>query len=306
VVTSNARSSFLVGIEALRKSIDSPLVSAGDTVGMFLRRGLTIVSYNLLEAFMVERLTEISAHINSGISHFTDLPLKLQLAAAQDLLKIANAQLQWSTNDVQSKLDYARDVGQSLAANTGPLNLSPLMWQWSGSNMSLDDFTRAMRLFHVEQPWTVIEHISKRIGSPLSDSRKVMEALLRERNKCAHQSSYSVSNLWIRAVPNQLLHLALGADVCISFGANMMHHGDTSFYKDEKWFNASRVTIRFVRERKRDWADIVEGSTRAVHVNLDRDAVKRQAITSARGRGQVIVVQDSTHQTLDWTYPELP
>ncbi len=74
----------------MRQSLNSPLVRAGDAVGSFLRRGLTIVSYNLLEAFVAERVEEVAKHINSGISHFGDLPDPLQKAATVDVVRVAN------------------------------------------------------------------------------------------------------------------------------------------------------------------------------------------------------------------------
>src|SRR4051812_32601475 len=85
-VGSKARESFLDGLDALRQSIDTPLVTGADTVGSFLRRGLTVVSYNLLEAFMTERLEETAAYINGGLSHFADLPDRIKKAATQELL----------------------------------------------------------------------------------------------------------------------------------------------------------------------------------------------------------------------------
>src|ERR1700729_3202337 len=90
----SARSQFLAGLRALRQSLDNPLVSASDDVGAFLRRGLTIVSYNLLESFMSARLEELAKHINSGYTHFIDLPDRLQRAATLDVLRFANSRMQ--------------------------------------------------------------------------------------------------------------------------------------------------------------------------------------------------------------------
>ncbi|RZU49350.1 hypothetical protein EV385_1095 [Krasilnikovia cinnamomea] len=305
-MASKARKSLITGVEALRQSLVSSLVSGSDTVGQFLRRGLTIVSYNLLEAFMVERTTEIAGHVNSGLSHFSDLPPKLQKAAAHDLLRIANSQLQWSTSDLASILDYTRDVGESLASTAGALRLSPLMWQWSKSNMSVDDYTRTLRLFHVDQPWDTVGEIARRVGMPMHDPRSVLHNLLQERNKCAHQSSYVVSNLFVRTIPGQIIQLALAADIAMSVAAERMRQADASFYSDEKWFTASRITFRFVQKRSKQWADVPEGASRAKRVGPDVQTVMRYAMTNAKGQMQVVVATDAARQVLDWVYPECP
>lgn len=303
---SKARESFLAGIQALRKSIDTDLVSGNDTVGSFLRRGLTIVSYNLLEAFIAERLNEVAIHVNSGLGHFSDLPDRMKRAATQELLRVANSQLQWSNDDLNSVIDYTASVGECLAASSGPLRLSPLMWQWTGSNMSTEDFQRTMRLFHVREPWETLKQLTARLGNLLPDPKATLSGLARERNKCAHQSSYSVSNLFIRAIPNQVLSLGLGADMSISVSANRIHLADSSFYNDEKWFHPGRVSFRFVNQRKGGWAEMVEGRPTAARVNRDRDAAVRAALHAARGKLQIVVVQDTARQTLDWAYPEFP
>ncbi|NJC11908.1 hypothetical protein F4558_001734 [Micromonospora profundi] len=303
-MTSKARESFLTGIEALRTSIDTPLVSGGDTVGSFLRRGLTIVAYNLLEAFMVERLEETATHVNAGIGHFSDLPERLKKAATQDLLKVANAQLQWSTDDLSSLVSYTRELGECLAASSGALRLSPLMWQWSGSNMSADDYHKTLRLFHVKDPWDTIKHLAGRIGVSMPDARATMVALSRERNNCAHRSSYSVSNLFIRAIPNQILTLGLGADMSVSVAAHQIRQADPQFHNDEKWFHPGRITFRFVQQRSGTWAEVVEGRTRAVRLTSDQNAAIRAALGAAYGKSQLVVVQDGARRILDWAYPE--
>jgi len=305
-VGSRARESFLTGLVALRDSIDSPLISGGDAVGSFLRRGLTIVSYNLLEAFIGERLEEVASYINGGLSHFSDLPDRIKRAAAQELLGIAQSKVRRIGPDLSDVLAYTTEVGQSLAASGGPLRLSPLMWQWTGSNMAVDDFHRTMRLFHIKNPWDTVRDISIRIGSPMPDPRVTLGGLLRERNLCAHRSSYSVSNLWIRAVPTQLLILALSADIGISVAASRMHAADPVFYQDDGWFSPNRIVLRFVHQRRNAWAEVLEGRQRAIRVNADVVIATRAAMSAALGRSQVVVVQDMARQTIDWAYPDFP
>lgn len=305
-MSSAARKSFLASLESLRQSLDSPLVSGSDAVGSFLRRGLTIVSYNLLEAFVAARLSEIAAHVNGGVAHFGDLPDKLQRAATSDVLRIANSRVQRAGWDLTSAVAFTTQVGNSLAASSGPLQLSPLTWQWPGSNMGAEDARRAMRLFHVQSPWSTIATISNRTGIGIPDPSATMAGLLRERNYCAHESAYQVSNLWIRAVPHQIQTIAMGFDIAISVSAHELHVGQRDFLNDEDWMCPSRITFRFIEQRKSKWVEILEGATRAAHINADMDLLLRNAINSSRGKHQLVIVRDQALQVLDWVYPELP
>jgi hypothetical protein len=305
-VSGHARRSFLENLTFLRKSLDSPLVSAADAVGSFLRRGLTIVSYNLLEAFITSRLDEVAEYVNSGVAHFGDLPERLQRAASFDVLRFANSRVQRASWDLASSLAFTTDIGASLAASSGPLKLSSLTWQWPGSNMTAEDVRRALRLFHVESPWSSVEQLASRVGATMPDPKTTLIGLLRERNNCAHESSYQVSNLWIRAVPNQLLIIGMGVDISISVASHELHIGKRDFLDDENWMKPDRVKFRLVQERNKEWAETLEGNIRAAHVSTDKEALIKGAINTARGRHQVVVVKDRTLQVVDWIYPELP
>jgi len=172
--------------------------------------------------------------------------------------------------------------------------------------MTADDFRKMLRLFHVEAPWKTLETLIGRTGAVMPDPETTLVGLLRERNNCAHQSSYEVSNLWIRSVPHQLQTIGMGADIAISVAAHEMHVGQVEFFGDENWMSPVRIHFRFAQERSRDWAEILEGNSKASHVNPDKDTLLRTAIGAARGRYQVVVVKDRTLQPVDWIYPELP
>jgi hypothetical protein len=129
---------------------------------------------------------------------------------------------------------------------------------------------------------------------------------LRERNKSAHDSSYQVSNLWIRAVPNQLQVIGMGIDVAISVAANQIHLANSSFLGDGKWLNPGRLAFRFVRERNNSWAEILEGRTRAAHVHADNEQAIKDAIITSKGKMEVVIIQNKSQQTIDWIYPDLP
>lgn len=305
-MSGDARRSFLASLGSLRESLESSLVSGGDAVGSFLRRGLTIVSYNLLEAFIAERATEIAEHVNGGVVHFGDLPDRLQRAATFDVIRFANSRMRREKMDLVSGLSFTADVGGSLAASSGPLKLSSLMWQWEGSNMGASDLGRALSLFHVSSPWKTVEELSRRAGAHVSDPEGTLNGFLRERNKCAHESTYEVSNLWIRAAPTQLQSIGMGADVAMSFAAHQLHIGRNDFLQDDKWMSPCRITYRFITQRKNKWVELVEGGLKPSHVSSDRDALMGGAVNAARGNDQVVIVRDEALQVLDWVYPELP
>jgi len=51
---------------------------------------------------------------------------------------------------------------------------------------------------------------------------------------------------------------------------------------------------------------MMEGKTRAFRVGNDKDSILREAINRARGKHQIVVVQNEVLQPIDWIYPEVP
>ena len=301
-----AKRAFIEGIGALEASVNSPLVSGADTVGAFLRRGLQVVGYGLLETFITDRLGEVSAHANSGISHVSDLPEKLQRAAFSEAIRVAASKMQWLGTDLSDILTFSSELGRSLSAASGPVNLSPLTWQWKGSNMGVEDLSRALRLFHVKAPFIALNSICGRMNFPVTDTKVAMAGLLRERNSSAHDSNYQVSNLVSRSTPTQLLALGCTTDTFISLAADRLRVADQSFLSDPDWLDSSRVAIRFLHARPRDWAEMPEGATRAVRVATDRTIAFKRACAASLGKAEIVVVQDQTRHVLDWACPDVP
>jgi len=304
-VSGDARRAFLEGIEALEGSLNTALVTGPDAIGEFLRRGLTIVGFNLLEAFISERLTEVCQYMNGGIAHFGDLPPRLQRAATRSILKVASARSQWLPTPAD-EVSFATDLGHSLVASSGAIRLSPLTFHWPGSNLTESDFQSALRLMHVAQPFATVTTLANRAGFSITDAKAAMVDMGRERNKCAHESGYSVSNLWIRSIPEKLKSLAFGADVALTFSSDRIRVSDATFLSDENWFAPNRVRLRFVEQRSRDWAVIPESRSTALRVAADRQGAMSLALTVALGADEVIVVRDQTRKPLDWLYPPLP
>jgi len=305
-MSSAARKVFIGGINALQTSINTPLVTGPDTVGSFLRRGLQVVGYGLLETFIVDRLNELSGHMNDGMSHVSDLPEKLRKAAFQDILRVAADKVQWAGPGLPDAVAFTSALGRSLIASSGPIHLSPLTWQWRGSNMGIADLNDMLRLFHVQAPWQTLTNISLRADFPVTDAKAAVTNLLQERNSSAHDSGHQVSNLIARAAPAQLLALGFSTDVLISLAAHQIRLASQEYWRDTNWLNSDKLKFRFVRFRTKEWAEVLEGRSKAARLNHDRDAASKSAFSASLGKLEVVVFQNSARQVLDWTYPDAP
>ena len=301
-MSSPARDSFLTALAAFRKSADEPAVLGNDAAADFLRRGLTVAGFNLLETFVAQRLEEYAAFLNAGHVQFLDLPEKLQRHAILNTVRVAAGRARRSDDDLVVLRAFSREVGESLAAVGTSLRLSAMAWLWDGSNMAPANYHDTLRRFHVQRPWQTGATLARRLGFVQPDLEAALRNLAEERHKCAHQSLYGVTALWLRAIPNRILALAAVFDILISAASVQLRSGDASFISDDDWLTESRLRLRFVRERPRGGAEILEGRTRASRVAADVDQLFRDSVTRA-APGEAIVRQDVHGQVVTWDVP---
>lgn len=308
-MASAARAAFVRGVAALETACDVHEVRSADPVGDLLRKGLTISAFNLLEGFISDRLTELAAFVNGGATQFTDLPDALQRRAIVRTIEVARGRVSRGQLETPELRDFSRSLGASLHAVDRSIALSPFTWLWSGSNLRADDFQQALRLLHVEQPWNSALGIAGRLGFETTDGSGAplrlsddLDALVRERHKCAHDAGYGVSTLWLRAVPKRILRLAIPFDVLASVAAERMRSGDPVFLSDANWMNEKRVELRFVRQRTTDFAESRENARRASF--RDKDGERLFAIAESRcAPHEALVMTDRTSKITAWSIP---
>lgn len=303
-MASSARDAFLTGLDALKGAVDLEPVRNADNTGDFIRRGLTVASFNLLESFIASRLEEVATFLNAGHAQFLDLPERLQRQSILNTVRVANGRLRRYRGDLNGLRSFARHLGASLTAVDRNLHLSEMTWLWEGSNLAMEDYANILRLFHVPEPWLTAKTIAERVGFGSLDLKAALEDLVRERHLCAHEALHGVTSIWLRTVPERLLVLASALDVLVSVAAVQMRTGQSAFLSDEKWLAEVKVQLRFVRERAAGAGEYLEGRTRANHVAVDVDAL--MAAAAGRCGDSEAIIRTSIAGTLvDWAVPAL-
>jgi len=283
-MVSAARSEFISGLTAFAAACEESAVIAPNNVGRFLRRGMTVAAFNLLEAFLENRLGELAQHVNSGTTQFLDLPDRMQKRSISQTLEVANAKLRRGTYNLTELRTFSSNVGHSLDAVGSAMSLSPFTWLWSGSNVTADDLSSMLSYFQVKQPWDAVREFAGQLGFPTVDAdgdnidfKQDLQALAAERHKAAHLASHPITSLWLRSAPDRILRLAVTLDILVSMGAHMLRTGDSNILSGRKWEPLRYVSFRFVRERGKDYAEFVGASPRAHRVSPDGDRLFAEA-----------------------------
>lgn len=308
-MVSVARDNFMSGLNAFTVASGESAVIAGDEVGSFLRRGMTVAAFNLLETFLDDRMQELAAHINGGATQFLDLPERLQRRAILQTLDVANARLRRASYETKDLRNFSHSVGQSLVAVNSSLSLSPFTWLWTGSNVSVDELTKLLSFLQVDKPWEGALLIAGRLGYATVDVsgagidlKADLQELAENRHRSAHVASHPVTSLWLRAVPNRILRIAAAVDMMMSAGAHLLRVGDPGMLAGSKWDPASRLKLRFVRERVHDYGEYVEGAKRASRKSADGAQLFLDASVRC-AEYEVLVRQDIASNVVNWSVP---
>jgi hypothetical protein len=310
-MASQARSAFIRGWNSCRSAVDQANVLASDDMGAFLRRGITVSAYNLLETFVAERLSELAAYVNGGHTQFLDLPERLQRQAITNTLNVANARLRWRRLSIVDLRSFSADVGGSLNAVGMTLKLSPMTWTWPGSNMGPNDFASALSFLHVDSAWLHVRKLAGRLGYPTTDPvgqpldyEADLDSLAKERHSCAHIADHPVTAVWLRSVPDRVMRYAVTFDALASASASKLRAGDPAFLSDKKWMTDSRIALRFVRARPRDFAEIKEGGTRAFRTSTSFPNLWAEAATRC-GPMEILAHSTLPGTLIDWCVPSV-
>ena len=310
-MTSLAREAFLSGLAAFQESLDEPRVLGKDDVGLFLRKGLTVAAYNLLETFVSSRLDELAGHVNGGVSQFLDLPEKLQRRAIVNSIQVGKSQISRAGIDLRELRTFSESLGKSLSAVNASLKISSLTWKWQGSNMGVDDYHAALRYFHVKNPWESVRLLAARLSFPTVDylgdpidQKQDLKELLMERHRSAHEPSTSVTALWLRTVPERILKYAVTFDLLASVAANLLRVGDSQMLSNEEYVDSKLISVRFVKARAKGFAEMLEGNTRASRVGDSLPTLLAAASTRCTQQ-QVLIEQSITGMTVTWSIPSV-
>lgn len=268
-----------------------------------------MAAYNLLETFLDDRLKELAAHVNAGSSQFLDLPDRLQKRSISQTLSVATARLRRSAFEIADLRAYSLDIGTSLSAVGGALAISPFTWAWTGSNLSSEDLQALLSYFQVEKPWNSALTLAGRLGFSTVDAngdaislKEDLDSLAAERHKSAHLATHPLTSLWLRAVPDRLMRIAVPVDAMASAGAHLLRVGNPAILAGKLWDPVTALRFRFVRERSRGFAEIIEGSTRAYRVSNDANQLYRAACSRCADL-EIAVLQGLAYDVRGWSVP---
>lgn len=273
--------------------------SEHNNVANLLRKGLSIVAFNILEDFIKNKAYEsLDIIAASGIS-YNNLPNELQDYAIAGALSSLNFQ---SGLLKKENLDYKLLIQQETKkiASTAdtPFFLSKYTLLSSGSNVLSREISDFLRAFGIGNGWVQLKVISDSIGGGIPDLGQAYNLASQRRHNSAHSATYMYNTSWLTNLKAEILSICASIDVAISSRCRQAsrfplvplasHNLNTELNFRFLEFQGSiyRETRTIGGSSRKNWTDL----------NAAIDELQPKSLS----RKEFLIVLDSTRRITNW------
>lgn len=304
---STARQNYIQRIAALKYAMEDEIVQDQPPTNVrhnerarFLRNGLAIISFNILEDFIKNRIAEILQQVSTSSVAFSRLPARLQEATLLDPLtgidKVAKLMkrsgLDWKT--------FVQDQSRILMSSTiSPYSLTGYGMGYQGSNLGEKEVAEFMGNFQVKGGWDSIERVTAAIGCTVVTAKQVFVNAANRRHTAAHDPN---SHIPYTDIENFLTHgkaIAFAFDMLISKAAHNLRKSYAPYLAGVQILPAD-LQFRFVRKTPRGYLEMNITNISGLKNHPSENA----AITSIQGRrnynDEMLVVVEVPSKVENW------
>lgn len=278
---------------------NSPVASEKDPARL-LRNGLAAVSYAAFEDFFVTRTAEALSSLDGTTVPFRRLPDKLKEAATLGAVRAINFRAGFE--EPSTRMRFIQDhVGFVYSTSSSSYRFSPLTFTPYSTNLTSDDFERALKAVVVDAPWPQLTALATRVGYGVAGLKERIAGILAQRNEAAHSPAADISVADLKQLPHDLLAAALAFDAVFCRAITLLSARHASIDVNEKLAAvADTITIVFLDHAKGKIREVNEGGTRAIRVHHSIADALLSASPRAAKVSALLVVRDEQGRPVDW------
>ncbi|MBO9564432.1 MAG: hypothetical protein J7621_16730 [Niastella sp.] len=304
---STARSFYIQRLGILKHTLAESIVQDRPPTDVqhnerarFLRNGLAIISFNILEDFFKSRIAEVLQHIVTSPVGFNRLPAKLQEAALlHSLVGIDKVAKRMKSSGADWRT-FVQTQTQLLSSSTGiPYGLSGYGMGFQKSNLDANDVPEFMGNFHIDGGWASIEHVTTLVGCTVVAARQVFFNAANRRHAAAHDPNSHIPFTDVEDFITHAKAIALAFDLLISQAAHNLKNSFAPYIAGTK-ITPGDLRLRFIRKIGAHYNEMNVGNSTVIK----RCADEATAVASLRARrnysGEMIVVVDYPSKAENW------
>ena len=302
---SNARSSFLEEIQALKEAVSLPDVSSAMGFELspgvnLLRRGASITGLILLESFVRNRTEEVLGELKDWPAQFSDFPRKFRDRATIGALPLIE---RYAKMLRRLELDYESEIiteVKRMASISPPLfHFTKFVGGDYTGNISDKGTEELLSVFQVKNCWNSMHSLSSDIGFGVPSVKEVLKAIVRNRHKCAHVADYSPSANDIFELPQNLVLVGICIDTALSASVQAALN-DWKAWRSENFDWKTGLDLFFVAPSGLKYRLYKKDAQRATKILDVPDNAKTFLPRKPNGKTQLIVLHASDFRPEKW------
>lgn len=300
------RESLISRLDALRSACDEPLlVNTADSLhserAKQLRNGISVMIFSALEEFVRLRVADALSKIVPAALPFGALSEELRKAATLGAIQGLLFQQKFVAED--QKISFLSQEIKALATVADQnYKISRFAFAHSNANVQLEEITSLLEALSVEKPWETVYHTARRLklATP-NPSKAEFRALSADRHAAAHQQSFDIPNLDLKARIDSALSIGLALDVVISAAVRNLNTCMAKYHA-LKELKSADVNIFFVSmaPKKNKFRFEQEGRARALQTNNTLQIMKATGLQKLSQCHGVLVLHDGAYRPKEW------
>lgn len=304
-----AKDKLLERLSTLEETISLPVLLNQQAANVqhnraatFLRKGIGIVAFNILEDYIKERTAEMFTFIPSSLVGFSNLPSEFQEAATIGALKALVGKV---ASEKKNRGDWLSLI-QTEASNinsTGLVNnytISNLSLMSLNSNIHSDDIPKALKCLNIDGGWNTLQRISSEIYGGIPSLNQSYSNISGRRHQAAHVANFDYEYGWLESAISEIRAIAASFDLAISFRCKEIQSSPAQ--PIQKNDLSGKFKYRFlIRDQISEvHSEKLTISSRTIKNWSDYQTALQNLTPRCRSRKEYLIVLNSQNRIIDW------
>lgn len=274
--------------------------SEHNSVANLLRKGLSIVAFNILEDYIKNKAAEALVSLSASTIPFSNLPDSLQESAIFGALNSLGFQSKiLKKENPDYKIIIQQETKKIASTGSLPYELSKYALLSSGSNVASREITEFLDAFGIANGWTQLKLISDAIGGGIPDLAQAFNNATYRRHNSAHSASFNYQYLWLENLKSEILAISASIDIAISARCRQARRSPTVRLSAHNL--SDDLNFRFFESHRGTFKETKSIGGRSIkNWGTIEDAFASHA-SRIEGRREFLIALNTSRRIMDWS-----
>ncbi|HCL9054726.1 TPA: hypothetical protein N2150_003652 [Escherichia coli] len=305
----SAKSKLLERINTLEATLALPVLInqplgnvAHNKAATFLRKGLGIVTFNILEDYIKERTLEMFDAVSSSMINFSYLPDDLQEAATLGALRalVGKVRNEKKNNGNWLGLIQSETANINSTSLVNNFTISQFSLMSESSNINADEVSKVLKCLNINGGWGTLQRISQEIYGGVPNLSQSYGNISMRRHSAAHEAGFDYEYGWLQTAVREIMAIASSFDVALSTKCKMINLSPAvQVAKDDL---SNMIKYRFLQQANNGqlYKEKVCVTSASIKNWTDLNLAKQMLAVKCRTKSESLVILNSQTRIIDW------